>query len=726
MTLSTTAARVQYNGPGAGPFTIPFRFTVSSDLQVIKRSSTGVETALSLTTHYTVSGTGNATASLTLVSALVSGETLSIVRTPTIDQQTSLANQTAYYGSTHEAEFDRLVMQLQLLKDQIDRSFKVQDSYDPSGIVSKVIPETGKVLAWLSATQLGNVPLDSSAVALPGASRTVSTLTAYLLNNAVYNAKDYGCKGDGATDDKTAAQLALNSIPAGATLLFPAGTYKFGSALTNTKAKVTICGEGDATVFNAQFGAGPAGDPLIISSGYDDVIVRDLKISGQHGGGVYLTGGNRCRLLRLNISGATLTNSKSICAGIYVEQVDDIVIDLCRLSDNGSATGEGHGDIVCNTGTYQITNSQVTNNKCSSTLVNANICIFDPRGVRVAGNECTGAIVSPISATRQGYGILLYHTVTVVGSLVGECKVTDNDVHNVGGAGIFMQDIRDSDVSRNKVRDYGATQTDGTLSVAGIVIEGYGYTCHFNRVYNAVGIIKDGISVSSCTKSSVVGNVVSDIGQNGIGIRGVCSDVVIGKNQVSNVTRSGVGMWSDTAAVRIKVANNSIRTLNGTAVGVWATAATSDWSISDNDVSDIAVGATGFSVSGATHSFDRNKQEGKYCREGWGANIGDASVALNNLDKEVVYFNTQLTGNRTVTLPPIASGTARALRQHRHVIVRDAATPGAFTIAINLHANDGGATVCTLLANVRASVTVERNDITGSDTFKQKAYGVLL
>jgi hypothetical protein len=223
MTLSTTAARVNYAGPGSGPFTIPFRFTVATDLQVIKRSSAGVETTLTLTTHYTVAGTGGSSASLTLISALVSGETLSIVRAPTIDQAVSLANQLQFYGSTHEAEFDRLVMQLQQLKDAIDRSFKLQDSYDPNGISTKVIPETGKALVWQSLTQLGNSALDASATALPGSGRTVATLTAYLLNNAVYNVLDYATGVSRDILEDAALQAAVDAVPAtgGIVLLAP-------------------------------------------------------------------------------------------------------------------------------------------------------------------------------------------------------------------------------------------------------------------------------------------------------------------------------------------------------------------------------------------------------------------------------------------------------------------------------------------------------------------------
>lgn len=222
MTLATTTSRVNYNGSGSvGPFTIPFRFLTTADLLVTKRTAAGAESILTLTTDYSVTGAGDATGALTLVTALATGEILTIRRRPSNTQNTSLRNQASYYGASHEDALDRLAMLVQSLRDETDRRIGLKETYDPALYSLLLKPEVGKVLAWQSATELGNSTLDSSAVALPGEGRTVATLSAYLLNNRVYNVRDYGALGDGVTNDKAAFKAAVAACPVGGTVWVP-------------------------------------------------------------------------------------------------------------------------------------------------------------------------------------------------------------------------------------------------------------------------------------------------------------------------------------------------------------------------------------------------------------------------------------------------------------------------------------------------------------------------
>ena len=61
MTISTTTIKNSYSGDGsATSFNYTFKVTDQDDIDVIIRSSDGTETTKTISTHYTVSGVGNA------------------------------------------------------------------------------------------------------------------------------------------------------------------------------------------------------------------------------------------------------------------------------------------------------------------------------------------------------------------------------------------------------------------------------------------------------------------------------------------------------------------------------------------------------------------------------------------------------------------------------------------------------------------------------------------
>lgn len=181
MTISTTTARVAYNGSGStGPFSIPFYWTSSSEIVVTKTSSAGVESTLALTTHYTLTGSGTASGSATLLTALAVGETLVIERDTLktqalnmersgIDPETleEALDKLTRIGQDHESRLDRGI---ELYKDDTDgtgafnaRSNKISNLDD--GVANTDAATVGQIAPYATAAAASATAAAASATA---------------------------------------------------------------------------------------------------------------------------------------------------------------------------------------------------------------------------------------------------------------------------------------------------------------------------------------------------------------------------------------------------------------------------------------------------------------------------------------------------------------------------------------------------------------------------------
>lgn len=64
----------------------------------------------------------------------------------------------------------------------------------------------------------------------------------------LYNVRDWGARGDGIADDRSAIQTAFDEIPEQSILLFPEGTYRFGGSLSIRKSNTVLWGYGATLV----------------------------------------------------------------------------------------------------------------------------------------------------------------------------------------------------------------------------------------------------------------------------------------------------------------------------------------------------------------------------------------------------------------------------------------------------------------------------------------------
>ena len=129
MTISSTTVKNSYSGnDSTTAFAYTFKIFANTDLQVIIRSSTGTETVKTLTTHYTVSGVGDASGgnvTFTSGNTPATGETVVIRRAVPQTQAIDYIANDPFPAESHEEGLDRATMTTQQMQEELDRSFKV-------------------------------------------------------------------------------------------------------------------------------------------------------------------------------------------------------------------------------------------------------------------------------------------------------------------------------------------------------------------------------------------------------------------------------------------------------------------------------------------------------------------------------------------------------------------------------------------------------------------------
>lgn len=173
MTVSSTTAKNTYPGDGSD-VTFDFTFPILDEthLSVQLKDANGDFTEQALTTHYTVSGTGNTTGqtdytsgTVTFLTAPAATETVVILRGIPIKQETDYVENETFPAETHEAALDKLTMICQQIGERADRSITFPDD---STVTDITLPEPSgnadKYLKYNSAgTAIEVVTLSSSA-----------------------------------------------------------------------------------------------------------------------------------------------------------------------------------------------------------------------------------------------------------------------------------------------------------------------------------------------------------------------------------------------------------------------------------------------------------------------------------------------------------------------------------------------------------------------------------
>jgi hypothetical protein len=143
--INEVTRRVQFTGnTGTGPFAFTFNILADDDLVVYKNF-----VLQTITTDYTVSTNANGTGSITLTSALIASDVLTIIGGRALERTTDFVTAGDLLASSLNEQFDSLVIMAQQLDEKLDRSLKVDigDQFTDLSLPAKA-NRVGKVMAF--------------------------------------------------------------------------------------------------------------------------------------------------------------------------------------------------------------------------------------------------------------------------------------------------------------------------------------------------------------------------------------------------------------------------------------------------------------------------------------------------------------------------------------------------------------------------------------------------
>jgi hypothetical protein len=187
MTISTTTIKNSYSGNGSTTaFNYTFKISAESEMEVIIRSAAGTETVKTLTTHYTISGVGNAgggAVTFTVGNIPVVGETVILRRETAQTQTMDLIDNDPMSAETIETAHDKAIAITQELQEEVDRSIKLSRTNTMTSTEFTVDAATraNKILAFDSA---GEISVTQELGTYKGTDATTTT-AAYLQRDII-------------------------------------------------------------------------------------------------------------------------------------------------------------------------------------------------------------------------------------------------------------------------------------------------------------------------------------------------------------------------------------------------------------------------------------------------------------------------------------------------------------------------------------------------------------
>ncbi len=177
MTIETSDTYVRLTIDGTGPYEFDFRIFDETDVAVSIVDNELSPVALTLNTHYTVSGVDVASGgSITLINdteTTYDGSALDIRSNTQEYQPTSIRNQGAFLPEIHEDAFDRLSRQVQDLRRVVSSCLRPPDTGVANGAMTPLSDWAGQ---WIYVNESGQFEPATGITAQPLSQSIIGTL----------------------------------------------------------------------------------------------------------------------------------------------------------------------------------------------------------------------------------------------------------------------------------------------------------------------------------------------------------------------------------------------------------------------------------------------------------------------------------------------------------------------------------------------------------------------
>jgi len=293
MTVSSTTVKNSYSGNGSTTqFAYGYKIFADSDLIVIIRTdSTGAETVKTLTTHYTVSGAGDASGgnvTFTSGNTPASGQTVVIIREVPQTQAIDYIANDPFPAESHEEGLDRGTMTTQQVQEELNRAIKLSrtNTMTSTEFTVGATDRANKVLAFNSS---GEISVTQELGTFKGNSATTTTAafvardivkatTTAQLNN-IYICVADSAIGDTLTDtdhfallvDAVSAATSATASAASATTSGNSATASANSATASANSATTSGNSATASANSATASANSATAAAASADAFDDI-----------------------------------------------------------------------------------------------------------------------------------------------------------------------------------------------------------------------------------------------------------------------------------------------------------------------------------------------------------------------------------------------------------------------------------------------------------------------